>query len=218
MLHCFWKPRELVLLKLALCSLQCHLVMSSDTERSHPKWLFGNQSFPSCMKGGEVPFHNLNHSIPGILLVANAGKDKDKDDVLLFWQEAHCCHMLSMIYLGSHGTQTVDAEPNLTPRHNIYNSFVRLSVWSEDSSKCLYPLSSSLPNWNTEYFPHSQSPKLPLHTPHPPEANSAASFWGQVFAYSRTLSKCGASLPERPPTFQTTNHLCNHCLIFEKGS
>ena len=38
MLNYSWKPRELVLLKLALHSLLYHFIMSSDTERYHPKW------------------------------------------------------------------------------------------------------------------------------------------------------------------------------------
>lgn len=46
--------------------------------------LFGHRSSPSCMEGREVPFHNLNHSIPGVLLITNAGRDKDKCDVPLF--------------------------------------------------------------------------------------------------------------------------------------
>lgn len=36
------------------------------------------------MEGREVPFHNLNHPIPGVLLITNAGRDKDKRDGPLF--------------------------------------------------------------------------------------------------------------------------------------
>lgn len=44
---------------------------------------YNDRSFPSCMKGWEVPFHNLNHSVSGILLVTNAARRKTKLNILL---------------------------------------------------------------------------------------------------------------------------------------
>ena len=59
MLQYFWKPRELVFLKLVLCSLQYHLVVSSDTEKSCPKW--------DCMAFWQLTLSFLHERLRGMI-------------------------------------------------------------------------------------------------------------------------------------------------------